>query len=57
MNPILWEPSSEQIEGANVTRLIKNINAEHALVLNDFEDLHAWSIEKPEVFWQSFWPH
>jgi acetoacetyl-CoA synthetase len=55
MNPILWEPSSEQIETANITRLIKNINAEYATKISGYSDLHDWSINNPEAFWQSFW--
>lgn len=50
----LWEPTQEQIEAAQITRFIKQVNRSFALDLNGFHELYDWSIQRPEDFWRSF---
>jgi acetoacetyl-CoA synthetase len=50
MQPI-WSPSAERVAGANLTRFIGCVNARLSLQLTGYDELHAWSIERPGEFW------
>ena len=54
-NQILWSPTTEQIEQANSTKFTTHLNDKFLLVLSSFQELHAWSIENPESFWEELW--
>ena len=54
-NDILWSPTKEQIEKANSTRFITHLNDKFKIKLSSFQELHAWSIENPELFWEELW--
>ena len=54
-NSILWQPSKNQIEEANITEFIQAVNSEYSLALDDYNALYQWSIEHPEAFWESLW--
>ena len=46
----LWSPSTT-INNINIfTNYINN-----EVNINSYEDLHRWSIEKKEIFWDKFW--
>jgi acetoacetyl-CoA synthetase len=47
--PILWTPSPERIEAANVTALMR------ARGLDDYDALWRWSVEDLEGFWAAVW--
>ncbi len=51
----LWQPTSEQIEQANLTRFRHFVNQRHKLELADYQALYQWSIEQPEAFWDALW--
>jgi acetoacetyl-CoA synthetase len=52
----LWEPSSEQIACAQMTRFIEHVQrAEPVAGITDFGSLYAWSVEQPEAFWKAVW--
>lgn len=53
MNPVLWQPSAQQIKSAQITTFINQVNQNYKLELNDYEALYNWSVEKPEDFWES----
>lgn len=55
MAKLLWEPSAENIEKANMTRFMRFVNEKHNLDLKDYEELFAWSIDKIPDFWASMW--
>jgi acetyl-CoA synthetase len=42
---IVWSPSPDLIEAANVTRLMRRLGCE------DYHELHRASVEEPERFW------
>ena len=54
-NDILWSPSKENIQQANSTRFISHLNETFNSQLDSFTDLHSWSIENPEGFWNQLW--
>jgi acetyl-CoA synthetase len=45
MNDVVWSPSPELAENANLTRLMRR------LACNDYHELHHVSVEDPERFW------
>lgn len=51
----LWEPSQDRIKSTEVYRFIREINDIHQTTLVSFEDLYAWSIKEPELFWRHVW--
>ena len=51
----LWQPGSERIAAANLTRFMAEAKARWNLGVKTYADLYAWSVSKPEQFWQSVW--
>jgi acetyl-CoA synthetase len=45
VNDVIWSPSAELVEQANVTRLIRRLGCA------DYHELHRCSIEEPDRFW------
>ncbi len=41
----MWEPDPETVASANVTKFAENVGQPC------FEDLYAWSVREPELFW------
>jgi len=51
----LWNPSKQQIESANITRFMYEINDRFSTKIKDFAGLHDWSIQHTEDFWSELW--
>jgi len=47
----LWEPSSERVATAAISRFAKQAERAHGVSLPDYASLHRWSVESPEAFW------
>ncbi|PMM52232.1 acetoacetate--CoA ligase [Vibrio splendidus] len=56
-NKPVWQPSEQRIAHANVTRFMDNLVQQGVLEreLKNYTDLHQWSVEHPESFWQNVW--
>jgi acetoacetyl-CoA synthetase len=55
---VLWTPTSEQIERANVTRFIREAVRPlggAAAAVKDSPSLYVWSLDAPEQFWAAVW--
>lgn len=55
---MVWTPSAEDIERANVTRFIRdavNPLGGAAAAVTDSRSLYEWSIAEPELFWAALW--
>ncbi|HHX8548392.1 acetoacetate--CoA ligase [Vibrio alginolyticus] len=50
----VWQPSDSRIEEANITQFIEHINRQ-GNTLESFADLHQWSLDHVEKFWQEVW--
>ncbi|MEF1279479.1 acetoacetate--CoA ligase, partial [Vibrio fortis] len=50
----IWQPSSERIAQANITRYMDQLN-QQGLSLDGYPAMHQWSIEEPERFWEQTW--
>jgi len=55
MTQILWHPSPEAIEQANLTRFMEKIRQEQNISIASYNDLYAFSLEQPEKFWKAVW--
>ncbi len=51
----LWRPSAARVAASNVTAFIAEANKRHGLTLNDYRDLHAWSVAESAEFWDLIW--
>ena len=57
MSEVLWRPSAERVERAQLVRFRREMERAHGLELPDYAALHRWSIENPEAFWESVWDY
>ncbi len=55
MKKALWTPTDKQIAEANITRLMKRVNTKYVTDIDSFGQLHQWSIDNPEAFWNELW--
>lgn len=54
---LLWKPSMQMKEQANLTRYMRWLEQEKGLHFNGQEELWTWSVEHLEDFWASFWEY
>ncbi|MEZ8697821.1 acetoacetate--CoA ligase [Vibrio lentus] len=56
-NKPVWQPCDQRIAHANVTQFIDSLDQQSVLgrELQNYADLHQWSVEHPESFWQNVW--
>ncbi|MBU0529318.1 acetoacetate--CoA ligase, partial [bacterium] len=52
---ILWKPIKNQIHDSQMTRFSEFMNYHHQLSLQNYNELHNWSVENIADFWQAFW--
>jgi acetoacetyl-CoA synthetase len=55
MGKVLWQPSEDRIEQANMTQFITFVNERHGLHLTAYPSLYTWSIEHIPAFWATMW--
>lgn len=51
METPIWKPSAERIKKANMTRFIDLVNQRYGLKIDDYTELHEWSINNLSDFW------
>jgi acetoacetyl-CoA synthetase len=52
---VLWEPSQEAVERAQITEFARWIVRRLKLELNTYPDFYRWTVDNPEEFWSSVW--
>jgi len=55
MKKLLWEPSKEKIQNANLTRFTSFVNEKYGKNLKSYSELYDWSISSSPDFWTSVW--
>ena len=55
MNQILWTPTQSQVDASQMEAFRKQVNARFNLNLNDYHDLHQWSVSNITDFWKAIW--
>ena len=54
---LLWEPSEEFKENANISRYMRWLREEKDLSFDDYAELWEWSVTDLEGFWASVWEY
>jgi acetoacetyl-CoA synthetase len=54
---LLWEPSTQMKEQANLTRYMRWLAQKKGLHFTENEELWVWSVEHLEDFWASLWEY
>ena len=54
-NKVLWEPSFSSIKKTNLTHFQSRINQKYNLSIDNYLDLHNWSINYLDQFWEEVW--
>src|SRR4249919_1923731 len=52
---LLWQPSRERMQQANLTRFAALVNQRWCAGATDHASLYDWSIREPARFWESVW--
>ena len=55
MSSILWEPSIDTISQTNIYKLKQYINKKFSLDISNYNQLHRWSIQNIDLFWEVMW--
>ncbi|MGH8549496.1 MAG: acetoacetate--CoA ligase [Methylococcales bacterium] len=50
-NPVLWHPSKQRIEQANIIRFMRTLRETGTVEVDDYQGLYRWSVDHPERFW------
>lgn len=51
----LWNPSAERQASSNLRHFMDGINRRFGLGLATYEDIHSFSVSRPEDFWSEVW--
>ncbi|WP_286302725.1 acetoacetate--CoA ligase [Vibrio apostichopi] len=56
-NKPAWQPSEQRVADANLTQFMDRLDQQGVLgwELQNYTDLHQWSVEHPESFWRNVW--
>ncbi len=54
MAELVWQPSTERIAAANLSRFIITVGRDVPAV-TDYASLYRWSVDEPAAFWQAVW--
>ncbi len=55
MREILWRPSEDRINVSEMKSFMKQLEERRGLTFSGYRELHQWSIEQPEIFWDELW--
>lgn len=53
----LWRPSPERIEASELSRYARWLQRTRGVRAQSYAQLHAWSVEHLDEFWESIWEH
>jgi acetoacetyl-CoA synthetase len=51
----LWIPDAARVAATQVVAFMAEVNLRHGLSLGSYDELHAWSIAHPDLFWEQVW--
>ncbi|MCL6610171.1 MAG: acetoacetate--CoA ligase [Peptococcaceae bacterium] len=55
MGEMMWQPSAERVEQANMTRYIGFVNQNYGKNFKTYDELYDWSVTETADFWESVW--
>ncbi|WP_375177208.1 acetoacetate--CoA ligase [Marinobacter mobilis] len=54
-SPVVWTPTDEVLANCQMTRFMRALEDQGHGPFADYHDLHQWSIDNLEPFWQAVW--
>ncbi|MGB0449353.1 MAG: acetoacetate--CoA ligase [Porticoccaceae bacterium] len=51
----LWQPGDQEINSTNMQRFTEQLQRDFKLVFKDYQQLHQWSVDQPQLFWEQIW--
>lgn len=57
VNAPLWTPSEETVKGSRMAEFMRWIGDEKGVAVNDYDELHAFSVEQADLFWDAIWDY
>jgi acetoacetyl-CoA synthetase len=54
---ILWQPTRQDIQNANLTRYMDWLKTQHGWHFENYDDLWNWSVNDIEIFWKTIWDY
>ncbi|WP_434058500.1 acetoacetate--CoA ligase [Coralliovum pocilloporae] len=51
----LWSPDPANLAGTPFDRFLKEASIRSGQALNDYDELHQWSVSNPSAFWDCIW--
>lgn len=55
MREMLWRPSEERVNASVMKAFEDHLHERHGLSFAGYRELHRWSVEHPEMFWDELW--
>lgn len=55
MGKLLWSPSQERINKANISKFINFVNGKFGLSIDSYDGLYDWSVAEIADFWAAVW--
>lgn len=55
MREILWRPSEARINASEMKSFMTQLEERFGLTFSGYRELHQWSIDNPELFWDELW--
>jgi acetoacetyl-CoA synthetase len=52
ISDVIWTPTQELVESCALTRFMRRVSVIAGRTFADYEELHAWSVAQPEIFWR-----
>jgi acetoacetyl-CoA synthetase len=49
---IMWSPSEDLLSSCALSRFMQLLSAEAGCTFTDYQELHAWSVRHPHIFWR-----
>ena len=56
-NKPLWTPTEDKVKSTSMYDFMKHISEKYALQLNEYKELHKWSVEERQFFWSEIWDY
>jgi len=56
-NELIWSPSEEHRQNANLTQFIELVNQKHEKSFHSYDELYQWSIGNIPDFWAAMWDY
>lgn len=51
----LWTPSPDRVAHSRLSQFMQLVGEEANVQFGDYDDLHCFSVQKPEIFWREVW--